>query len=58
MIPIKNANPSYFLLYPIRSNLHPAKGEPFLAQVLQRDADMIHRIVNAMEAINLTAKQG
>ena len=29
-------------------NLHPAKSEPFLAQVLQRSADMIYCVVNAV----------
>ena len=31
-------------------NLHPAKCEPFLAQVLQRGADMIDCVVDAEEA--------
>jgi hypothetical protein len=33
-------------------HFHPAKSEPFLAQVLQRGADMIHRVVDAEEAID------
>ena len=34
-----------------RPNLHPAKSEPFLAQVLQRGADKIHCVVDAEEAV-------
>ena len=32
-------------------NLHPAKSEPFLPQVFQRGADMIHCVVDAKEAV-------
>ena len=51
MIPIKNAIPSHFLPQPIRVQFHPTKSEPFLPQVLQRGADMIHRVVDAEEAV-------
>ena len=36
---------------PIRPHLHPIKTKPFLPQVLQRGADMIHRVVDAEEAV-------
>ena len=42
---------SHFLPQPIRPNHHPAKSEPFLAQVLQRGADMVHRFVDSEEAV-------
>lgn len=41
-----------FSQQPLTSNLYASESNSFLAQVLQRDADMIHRIVNAMEAVN------
>ena len=43
--------PLHFLLKRLRPNLHPAKSEPFLSQVFQRGADMIHRVVDAEEAV-------
>jgi hypothetical protein len=49
--------PSHFPPQLLSSNLHPAKGEPFLAQVLQRGPDMIDGVVDAEEAVNLTTKQ-
>jgi hypothetical protein len=36
---------------PLHLNLHAAEGEPFLAQVLQRGADMVDGIVDAEEAV-------
>lgn len=33
------------------ANLHPAKSEPFLAQILQRGAEVIHHVVDAEEAV-------
>ena len=36
--PDKKHELSHFLSQPIRAHLHPAKGKPFLAQVLQRDS--------------------
>ena len=53
----KKRNPSHFPPQPLTPNLHPAEGEPFLSQVLQRGADMIYRVVEAEEAVNLTTKQ-
>ena len=47
----KKRKPSHFSPQCLRSNLHPAKSEPFLAQVLQRGTDMIHRVVDAEEAV-------
>ena len=41
-------SPSHFSPQCLSPNLHPAKSEPFLAQVLQRGADMIHRVVDAV----------
>ena len=38
--------PSHFLPQTIRVHLHSAKSEPFLAQVLQRGADVIYSVVN------------
>ena len=43
--------PARFPPQPLIPNLHPAEGEPFLAQILQRGADMIHRVVDAEEAV-------
>ena len=43
--------PLHFLPKRLRPNLHPAKSEPFLAQVLQRGDDMIYCVVNAEEAV-------
>lgn len=39
---------THFPLQPIPAHLHPAKSKPFLPQVLQRGADMIHRVVDAV----------
>ena len=47
-----------FSQQPLTSNLHASESNSFLAQVLQRGAEMINRVVNAEEAVNLTAKQG
>ncbi len=41
----------HFPLQRLSPNLHPAKCEPFLVQVLQRGADMIHRVIDAEEAV-------
>ena len=35
----------------LNPNLHPAEGGPFLAQILQRGADRIDRVVDAEEAV-------
>ena len=43
---------SHYLSQPLRPNLHPAKSKPFLAQVLQRGADMIYCVIDAEEAID------
>ena len=32
-------------------NLHPVKSEPFLAQILQRGSEVIHRVIDAEEAV-------
>ena len=40
--------PSHFPPQRVGGEFHAAEGEPFLAQVLQRGADMIHRVVNAV----------
>ena len=42
---------SHFSPQRLSPNLHPAKSEPFLAQVLQRGADMIDGVVDAEEAV-------
>ena len=39
---------SHFLSQRLRPNLHPTKSEPFITQVLQRGADMIYRVVDAV----------
>jgi len=39
---------SHLLPQRLRPNLHPTKSKPFLPQVLQRGADMIHRVVDAV----------
>ena len=39
---------SHFLPQCLRPNLHPAKSKPFLAQVLQRGAEVIYRVVDAV----------
>ena len=41
----------------VGAEFHATEGEPFLAQVLQRGADVKHRAVDAEEAVNLTTKQ-
>ena len=43
--------PLHFLPKRLCPNLHPAKSKPFLAQVLQRGADMIDGVVDAEEAV-------
>lgn len=43
--------PLHFLPQRLRPNIHPTKSEPFPAQVLQRGTDMIHRVVDAEEAV-------
>ena len=43
--------PLHFLPQSIRAQFHPAKSEPFLAQVLQRGAEVIYRVVDAEEAV-------
>ena len=48
---------SHFPPQPLSPNLHAAEGEPFLAEVLQRGADMIDGVIYAKEAVNLTTKQ-
>lgn len=42
---------SHFSPQRLSPNLHPAKSEPFLSQAFQRGADMIHRVVDAEEAV-------
>ena len=42
---------SHFLSQSLRPNLHPAKSKPFLAQVFQRGAEVIYRVVDAEEAV-------
>ena len=42
---------AFFPTQRLSPNLHPAKSEPFLAQVLQRGTDMIHCVVDAKEAV-------
>ena len=42
---------THFSPQPFSPNLHPAKSEPFLSQVLLRGADMIYRVVDAEEAV-------
>ncbi len=37
--------PSHFPPQSVGGEFHAAEGEPFLAQVLQRGTDMIHRVV-------------
>ncbi len=39
---------AFFPTQRLRPNLQSAKSKPFLAQVLQRGADMIHRVVDAV----------
>ena len=50
-----------FILFPpqpLTPNLHAAEGEPFLAQVLQRGADMIDGVVDAAcSKMELTEKR-
>ena len=43
--------PSHFPPQRVGAEFHAAEGEPFLAQVLQRGTDMIHRIVDAEETV-------
>ena len=43
--------PSHFSPQRLSPNLHPTKSEPFLAQILQRDAEVIYRVVDAEEAV-------
>ena len=38
---------SHFFPQPLTPNFHPAKSEPFLAQVLQRGRDVIDGVVGA-----------
>ena len=40
--------PSHFPPQRVGAEFHAAEGEPFLAQVLQRGTDMIHRVVEAV----------
>ena len=47
----KKRIPSHFPSQPLSPNLHAAEGEPFLAQVLQRGAEMINCFVDAEEAV-------
>ena len=47
----ERGNPLHFLPQPIRPHIHFAKSEPFLSQVLQRGADMIHLVVDAEETV-------
>ena len=42
---------SHFSPQRLSPNLHPAKSKPFLSQVLQRGAEVIHRVVDAEEAV-------
>ena len=44
---------SHFFPQPLSPNLHAAESEPFLAQVLQRGAEMIDGVVDVLET-NLT----
>lgn len=44
----KKRRPSHFSQQRLSPNLHPAKSKPFLAQVLQRGADMIDGVVDAV----------
>ena len=39
---------AFFPTQRLNPNLHPTKSEPFLSQVLQRGADMIYRVVDAV----------
>ena len=39
---------THFLPQWSRPNLHPTKSKPFLSQVLQRGAEVIYRVVNAV----------
>ena len=39
---------SHFPPQRVGAEFHAAEGEPFLAQVLQRGTDMIHRVVKAV----------
>lgn len=41
----------HFLQQGIGVNFHTAEGEPFFAQVLQRRADMVNRVVNTKETV-------
>ena len=43
--------PLHFPLQRVGGEFHAVEGEPFLAQVLQRGADMIYRVVDAEEAV-------
>ena len=43
--------PSHFPPQHVGGEFHPAKSEPFLSQVFQRGADVIHRVVDAEEAV-------
>ncbi|MBR0122679.1 MAG: hypothetical protein IJM12_02395 [Bacteroidales bacterium] len=43
--------PSHFLSQRLSHNLPAAEGETFPAQVLQRGTDVIHRVVDAEEAV-------
>ncbi len=44
-------SPSHFSPQRLSPNLHPAISEQFLAQVFQRGADMIPRVVDAEESV-------
>ena len=43
--------PSHFSPQRLSHNLHPAKSEPFITQVLPRGADMIDGVVDTEEAV-------
>ena len=43
--------PARFPPQRLNPNLHPAEGEPFLAQVIQRNPDRIDRVVDAEETV-------
>ena len=42
---------THFFPQRLSPSLHPTKSKPFLAQILQRGADMIHCVVDAEEAV-------
>ena len=43
----ERGKPSHFSPQRLSPNFHPTKSKPFLAQVLQRGAEVIHRVIDA-----------